>query len=337
MQLSRKKVLAGGASVFATVAVVRFPGEAAEFNYKLANDQPLNHPMTAQSIEAAAKVLKDSGGQLDIKVFPNSQLGNDTQMLAQVRSGALEFVQMGDNLLANVVPVAALEGIPFAFADDKQFLAAADGPLGAYIRTACSKVGLYQLQKTWLGGSRQMINRVLPINVPDDLKGLKIRVPEGPIDFAVFKAFNAVPTPINISEAYVAMQTHVVDGAESPLTTIENQKFYEVQKYISMTNHIAAGYKMLANVDAWAKLPKNLQTLVENTFNAAAAVASVQLADEIDNKLTAKLRDQGMVFNRPDVAPFRAVLSKAGLYAQWRDAYDPAGWKLLESTTGKLA
>ncbi len=337
MRTSRKALITGAAGVFASIGIPRFAAGAAEFSYKLANDQPLTHPMTALSIEAAAKVLADSGGQLEIRVFPNSQLGNDTQMLAQVRSGALEFVQMGDNLLANVVPVAALEGIPFAFADAKQFMAAADGSLGAYIRTACTKVGLYQLQNTFFGGARQMLNRVLPINVPDDLRGLKIRVPEGPIDFALFKALGAVPTPINISEAYVAMQTHVVDGAESPLTTIENQKFYEVQKYISMTNHIAAGYKTLANADAWARLPKPLQNLVEKHFNAAAVAATAALIDQIDNKLAPMLRDQGMIFNRVDTAPFRAAITKAGLYAQWRDAYDPAAWQLLERTAGKLA
>jgi tripartite ATP-independent transporter DctP family solute receptor len=337
MRLSRKRLLAAGAGAgaWATIGVLRYPGDAAEFSYKLANDQPQSHPMTSFSMDAAERVRAASDGQLEIRVFPSSVLGSDPQMLAQARSGALELLQLGNNVLATAVPVAALESVPFAFHSSAELMRTANGPLGAYIGEATEKIGLHRFSGSWYGGAFQIQNSLHPIDAPADLKGLKIRVPPGPIDVATFKAFDASPTVLTLADVYVSLQTHLVDGIEVPLATVENFKFYELVKFVSLTNHSFLNYLMFANVNAWERLPKRLQEIVEREFNGAS-VAATKALTATETTIEATLGARGLVFNRPSTEPFRQVIQSAGLYAQWRDAYDHDGWKILEKAVGKL-
>jgi len=337
MTISRKRLLAmgAGAGAFASIGVLRWPGEAAQFTYKLANDQTATHPMNVQTADAVKRILDASGGQLDIKVFPNSILGGDPQMLTQARAGALELVQLGSNILASVVPSSALLSMPFAFRDSQQFQNSANGPLGAYIGGATVKIGLRKFDTSFYGGFFEVENRVRPINVPADFKGIKIRVPPGPIDVGTFKAFDASPTVLSLGEVYTSLQTHVIDGIEVPLPTVRNFKFYEQVKYCSLTHHSGLAYLLLANTDAWARLPKNLQEIVDREFGAAAVTASKAMATQ-EGAVEAELTANGMAFNRPVLEPFGQVIRASGLYRDWRDQYDPKGWEMLEKTTGKL-
>src|ERR1700693_473719 len=144
MRLSRKQLLAGGAAAgaYASIGFLRWPGEAAQFSYKLANDQTITHPMNVYTAEAVKRIQDATNGQVEIRVFANSALGSDPQMISQARSGALEFLQVGNNILGSVIPSASLLGVPFAFSGYKQMVASANGPLGAYIAGAADKVGL---------------------------------------------------------------------------------------------------------------------------------------------------------------------------------------------------
>jgi tripartite ATP-independent transporter DctP family solute receptor len=332
---TRKRFLVAG-SVFASIGLLRYPAGAAEFSYKLANDQPATHPLTSFAEKAAKAVLDASSGRLEIHVFSNSALGNDTQMIAQARSGALELLQIGNNILANVIPAAALEGIPFAFNSYSQMESASNGALGSYIGAQAERIGLRKFDGSWYGGTFQVENRVRAIDVPADFKGLKIRVPAGPLDVSLFKAFDAAPTVVSLAEVYTSLQTHLVDGIEVPLPTLENFRFFEQIKYVSLTGHSFLNYLMVANAAAWQRLPKSLQEIVDREFLAASTQASAAMAADEDG-IETKLRSQGLVFNRPAVEPFRQVVRSAGLYAQWRDQYDSEAWKILSKTTGDLA
>jgi len=337
VKLTRARVLCGGAAAgaFASIGVLRWPGEAAQFSYKLANDQMPAHPMTSESVAAAKRILEASGGQLDIRLFPNSALGGDPQMLAQVRSGAIELLQTGNNILGAVIPASALLNIPFAFHSAVEFESAANGPLGAYIGAAADALGLRQFPNAFYGGTFQLQNSVRPIASPADLKGMKIRVPPGPLDVATFKAFGASPAVISLGEVYTSLMTHLVDGIEVPLPTLQNFKLYEQVKYCALTSHTGLAYFMLANGDAWARLPKKLQELVEHEFSSAATTASAMFATQ-ERTIETTLRGEGMSFTRPAAEPFRSIVRNAGLYAQWRTQFDPKGWDALEATTGKL-
>jgi TRAP-type transport system periplasmic protein len=337
MRHSRRRLLGTGAALgaWASIGFLRYPGDAAEFSYKLANDQPQTHPMTSNSLAAAEKVRDASGGQIEIRVFPNSMLGGDPQMLSQTRSGAIELLQLGNNIAATAIPAAALEGIPFVFHSADDLMRVARGPLGSYIGDLAQKIGLYRFSGGWYGGAFEIQNSLRPIDAPADLRGLKIRVPPGPLDVATFKAFDASPTVMTLGDVYVSLQTHLVDGIEVPLATVENFKFYELVKYVSMTNHSYLNYMMFANADAWQRLPKRLQDIVEREFDAASVSATKGMV-ATETTIEATLRSRGLTFNRPAIEPFRQVIRAAGLYAQWRDAYDPEGWKILEKAVGKL-
>jgi tripartite ATP-independent transporter DctP family solute receptor len=337
MTISRARLVRGAAaaSAFASIGILRRPASAAQFSFKLASDQVASHPMTTASAAAAKRIADASNGQLEIRLFPNSVLGSDPQMLAQARSGAIELLQIGNNVLGSVIPASALLNIPFAFRTPQEFMRAANGPLGSYVAAASAKVGMRQFPAAFYGGTFQIENSLRPIASPGDLKGLKIRVPPGPLDVATFKAFDASPTVISLAEVYPSLMTHLVDGVEVPLPTLQNFKLYEQTKYCALTNHYGLAYFVLANGDAWQRLPKALQDLVEREFMLAAADASRAFMDQ-EHTIAATLEREGVTFTHPEAEPFRTIVRSTGLYAQWRTQFDPTGWQELEKTTGPL-
>ena len=263
-RLTRRTLLrsTGAAAGITTFGILTRRGDAAEFMFRYANNNVAAHPMNVRLREAAEAIRQESGGRMEIQLFPNSQLGGDTDMLSQLRTGAIQMFNLSGLILATYVPVAAINGIGFAFKDYPQVWAAMDGALGAYVRGAIAKAGLYAFDNMWDNGYRQVTSSTHPINAPDDLKGFKIRVPVSPLWTSMFKSLGASPTSININEVYSALQTRIVEGQENPLSLIDLFKFYEVQKYVSLTNHMWDGFWTLANARAWAELPKDLQQIV---------------------------------------------------------------------------
>ncbi|SAL62798.1 TRAP dicarboxylate family transporter subunit DctP [Caballeronia arvi] len=310
--------------------------ETAQFKLKYANNLALSHPLNVRAKEAADAIKKETGGRVELQIFPNGQMGTDTDMLSQVRSGAIDFLTQGGVVLSTLAPVSAINGIGFAFKDYNQVWAAMDGELGSHIRKAISKVGLVAMEKPWDNGFRHLTSSVKPVQSPADLKGLKIRVPVSPLWTSMFKALDASPTSINFSEAYSALQTKVVDAEENPLALIETGRFYEVQKFCSLTGHIWDGFWFLANARSWDKLPPDLQAIVAKHLNAAAVAERADVA-ALSTSLIDKLQSHGMAFNKPDIQPFRASLQKAGFYDQWRKKYGDEAWALLEKYTQKFA
>jgi tripartite ATP-independent transporter DctP family solute receptor len=308
----------------------------AEFTYKYANNLPDTHPMNIRAREMAAAIKAETGGRVEIQIFPSNQLGSDTDMLSQIRSGGVEFFTLSGLILATLVPAASINGIGFAFPDYETVWKAMDGELGAYVRGEIGKANLVVMDKIWDNGFRQTTSSTKPINGPEDFKGFKIRVPVSPLWTSMFKAFDASPASINFSEVYSALQTKVVEGQENPLAIISTAKLYEVQKYCSLTNHMWDGFWFLANKRAWERLPEDLRVIVAKNINAAGINQRADVA-----KLNAGLKDElaakGLVFNQPTVAPFREKLRKAGFYAEWKGKYGDQAWSLLEKAVGSLA
>jgi len=256
-------------------------------------------------------------------------------MLGQVRSGALELMLIPDGTLSDVVPSAAMQTVAFAFASYKQAFDALDGAVGARVRADIANAGLFPLQRVWLSGFHQVCNSAHAIASPEGFAGLKLRVPPSVVEIATVKAFGASPVPLSSAETYVAMQTKLVDGAALGLVAIQEQKFYEVQKYVTLTNHVFGASYLLANGDAWARLPKGLRDLVEGTVDAYAVR---QRADVIaaETPIVAQLQSEGIRVDRVTPGPFRDAVRSAGLYAQWRDKFGPVAWHALESAVGTL-
>jgi tripartite ATP-independent transporter DctP family solute receptor len=309
---------------------------APEFSYKLGIALAPTHPTTAGLQEACAAILRESKGRLAIEVFPNSQLGSDTDMISQVRSGAIDFVSTAGLIWGTLVPVASISGVGFAFPSYDAVWNAMDGELGAHIRAGFAKANLFPQAKIWDHGFRQVTSSSRQIKSPQDLSGFKIRVPLSPALTSLFKAFGASPAGINMAEVYTALQTKIVDGQENPLTILETQKLYEVQKYCSLTSHVWDGFWLVANLRSWNALPEDLRQLASKTFDAHA-IRQRQAVSALNTRLAGELKAKGMTFNAPDLAPFRQVLQKAGFYADWQKKFGPDAWARLEKYSGPLA
>jgi tripartite ATP-independent transporter DctP family solute receptor len=286
--------------------------------------------------EAAAAIKAETSGRFELQIFPSSQLGSDTDLLSQLRSGGVEFFTLSGLILSTLVPAASINGMGFAFPNYDAVWKAMDGELGAYIRQQIAKANLVAMDRIWDNGFRQITSTTKPINTPDDLKGFKIRVPVSPLWTSMFKAFEAAPTSINANEMYTALQTKVADGQENPISVLEILKLYEVQKYCSLTNHMWDGFWFLANRRAWERLPADVRTVVAKHLNAAAQKEREDIAT-LNASLQPQLAARGIVFNQPDPVPFRDKLRKAGFYAEWKGRYGDEAWATLEKSVGTLA
>jgi len=332
--ISRRRLLRTGTAA-AAVGILTRRGDAAEFSWRYANNNVVQHPMNVRLREAVERIREQSSGRMDIQIFPNSQLGGDTDMLSQLRTGAIQLFNLSGLILSVFVPLASINGLGFAFKDYDQVWSAMDGKLGELIRAAVAKSGLYAFAAMWDNGYRQVTSSTHPISAPEDLRGFKIRVPVSPLWTSMFKAFGASPASININEAYSAMQTRIVEGQENPLALIDLYKFYEVQKFVSLTNHMWDGFWTLANGRVWAGLPKDLQDIVERNLNAAAKLERADVA-ALNASLQGALAQKGMAFNATDADKFRAALRSAGFYAEWKQKYGAEAWAVLESQVGAL-
>ena len=336
--INRRKFLhagtaaAGGVAVF---GILTRRGDAAEFTWRYANNNVVAHPMNVRLREAVERIREQSGGRVDIQIFPNSQLGGDTDMLSQLRTGAIQMFNLSGLILSTFVPLASINGIGFAFKDYDQVWSAMDGALGAFIRAAVAKSGLYAFGSMWDNGYRQITSSTHPIKTPDDLKGFKIRVPVSPLWTSMFRRLGATATTINFSEVYNALKTKFVDGQENPLSLIDANKFYEVQKYVSLTNHMWDGFWTLANGRAWATLPGVLQDIVASRINEAAVAERGDIR-KLNETLRDNLVQKGMVFNTTDPQQFRVALRSAGFYSEWKEKYGPDTWALFERQVGVL-
>ncbi|WP_425064305.1 TRAP transporter substrate-binding protein [Reyranella sp.] len=337
MKVSRRTLL--GASALGSIAVAApwvARAQSAEFTYKYANNLPVAHPMNLRAKEMADAIKTETNGRVEIQIFPSNQLGSDTDMLSQLRSGGIEFFTLSGLILSTLVPVASINGIGFAFPDYPSVWKAMDGELGQYVRNQIAKANLVAMEKIWDNGFRQTTSSTKPIQGPEDLKGFKIRVPVSPLWTSMYKAFDSAPASINFSEVYTALQTKVVDGQENPLAIIATAKLYEVQKYCSLTNHMWDGFWFLANRRAWERLPENLRTVVAKHVNAAGVKEREDVA-QLNAGLQKELTDKGMVINQPKPEAFREKLRSAGFYAEWKGKYGDEAWSILEKYTGKLS
>jgi tripartite ATP-independent transporter DctP family solute receptor len=247
----------------------------------------------------------------------------------------LEMYNLPIDLLAPRNPACGISGVGFAFPDYDHVWAAMDGDLGNMLRSAAEQIGFYCMDKPYDHGFRQITTRTKPIVSPADLRGFKIRLPVAPYLISLFRHLGASPTAINFNEVYSALQTGIVDGQENPLVLIDTAKLYEVQKYCSLTNHTWSGFHPAFNVAAWKKLPPDLQEIAHRNF-VAGAIAERQDFITMTQSEQQNLAGRGLVFNTPDIKPFREALAANGYYPDMKKVAGDKAWALLEKYVGSL-
>jgi len=332
--MRRRDFIVSASALLGGVALAPRTALAAPIAFKWAHATQDEHPLAINAARVRDEVHARSGGRLEIQLFGNNVLGGDPAMLSQVRSGAIQLYSGYGGAYEAIAPLAGIEGVGFAFRSQTQALAAFDGPLGALVRAQIdANGGLVTFERAWVNGFRQITTSTKPIVTVADLRGLRIRTPSSAIWVDLFTTLGAAPTPIVASEMYTALQTHIVDAQENPFTIIQTYRLYEVQKFVSVTNHMWSNFWVTANADAYRALPPDLQRVLRDATNRMA-LANRRDMQASNDALAAKIVAEGMKLNRVDTAPFRARLGP--FYAKYRTKYGADAWKLLEASVGSL-
>ncbi len=332
-KLLRRRTMLKGAAAVTTFSIIASGARAAEFNYKIGSDGANNNPITIRLAEMCDTIRNETNGRLSIQSFPNSMLGNDTSMMSQLHSGAMQMMSCAGSTLSGILPHVGMDGIGFAFKDSAQVYKTFDGPLGTYLRNMMKDANIQAFPKAVDVGLRWITTSSRPIHTAADLRGLKLRVPPAQITVDLFRTLGASPTALNIAELYTAMQSHLVDGQETPTSVINDDHFYEVQKYIAETNHQATLFWWLYNIDAFNALPKDLQDVLARNADKYAQTARDDYATK-NPAAVSELESHGMTRTAPDLSDMRANLGP--YYGRWKKQFGDQAWAVLEQTCGDL-
>src|SRR6516225_5688677 len=300
--------------------------------YRLGLNQPAGSPTARRAAEMAEAIDRETGGEFRLEVFPESRLGPDPKMFAELRAGALEFFMAGATL-GEVAPTSALPLLPFAFGESKAVFAALDGGLGDRIRSELTANGLHAFCHCWQNGFHHLTTSVRPIRNADDFAGLKFRSPGGAIAAAFFKALGADAGMVPFNGMYGALKARDFDGQSAPIGVVLSLKLFEVQTYLSLTAHWWSGFTLLANAAAWGALPRTIQEVVERNAEKYALLQREDI-EQVNAAGAEELARRGMRVNTAETAGFRAKLGD--FYARWRERAGPATWRLLESYAGEI-
>jgi TRAP-type transport system periplasmic protein len=338
LEVSRRLLLKSAVGVVAAGSLLKSPvvlAQAAPLKLKFGNDLPATHSVNVRLKEAIEAIATETNGQVAISLFPNNQLGSDTDMMTQLRSGALELATMPGTVLSTLIPTASLTGVGFAFTSYDKVWAAMDGEVGKFIRGNVEKAGLVPFEAMWDNGFRQITSSTHPIKAPEDLANFKIRVPVVPLWVAMFSALGAAPVSIPLNEAYSALQTKIADGQENPLALIESAKFFEVQKFCSLTNHSWDGFWLLSSARIWKNVPQDTQKVMQKHFNAAAKKQRDDIV-QANSEYQKNLETKGLTFNTTQADAFQAALAKTSFYKDAKAKFGDEAWSLLQKYAGNI-
>ena len=238
--------------------------QVGEHTFRMSHAGATGHPGVLGAEKWAELVKEKSGGKMQIKVFANGVLGGDVQALSAVQGGTVDFTAMNSGILQTQVKEFSIFDFPFMFENGKEADAILDGAFGKQLADKLPAKGLVNLAY-WELGFRNLTNSKRPIAKADDIAGLKIRVIQSPIYIETFNTLGANAVPVPITEVYTAMEQKIIDGHENPFSVIETSKFYEVQKYLTVSNHIYNPQSLLASKKKWDALTKDEQALLLST------------------------------------------------------------------------
>ncbi len=295
-----------------------------------------DHPTSTGVKKFAEIVTAKSGGKIKVLEFAASQLGNELQQQSALVGGVQEMLVASTTSLAGIVREFGLLDFPFLFSNPRQADAMVDGPLGKALSAKLHDKGIVVLGFFDLG-FRNVTNSKRPITKGEDLDGLKLRVIPNPVFIETFKSFKANPVPMPFAELYGALEAKAVDGQENPFAVIVSSKFYEVQKYVSETNHVYATNPVQISKRFWDKLSPAEQKLLQEAAVEAQNYQRVA-SREVSAKAVAELKAKGMVHN--EIAPAEMARMRAAVkpvHEKFAAAYDPAVVALFNSELERVS
>jgi tripartite ATP-independent transporter DctP family solute receptor len=334
-EISRRKFNSGLAAASGMLLIARRV-RAADFELRQYHNQPADSPLDKWLTQMWDAVKTETGGRVQVQTFAdnNKLAGGDPAALNMVASGELDFFTLNGGSIGNLVPASNVQGLLFAFHSTDQVFSALDGDLGDYLREEMKTKGIYAVPKGCFdNGMHEITCATRPIKTVEDLQGLKIRTPDAPIYTEAWKAMGAAPVVANFNKLYETLKTGTAEAQTNPLAVAEFLKLYEVQKYVSMTNHGWSGFNLLANWKLWQRFPADVQAVIERNVVKFVRQQRAELA-ALNTEFRTKLATQGMTFNDADTTSFRPKL--AAYYAHWKATVGDRAWTLLEAHVGKL-
>jgi TRAP-type transport system periplasmic protein len=295
-----------------------------------------DHPTSAGVKKFAEIVAAKSGGKIKVQEYAASQLGNELQQQSALQGGVQEMLVASTTSLAGIVKEFGLFDFPFLFSNSRQADAMVDGPLGKMLSGRLADKGVVVLGFFDLG-FRNVTNSKRPITKAEDLEGLKLRVIPNPVFLETFKTFKANPIPMPFAELYGALESKAVDGQENPFAVILSSKFYEVNKYVSATNHVYATNPVQISKRFWDKLNPAEQKLLQD---AAIEAQNFQrtFSRDASAKAVGELKAKGMLYN--DIAPAELARMRAEVkpvHDKFAASYDPAVVTLFKSELERVS
>ncbi len=294
-----KRVLLG----LCLAALVSMSASAAEFAFKLGHGAAPDNPRHLVALEFAKAVEEKTGGRITVEVFPSESLGSDRQMIESLMMAGLDMSINSQGPVAAYNEKLNVVGLPFLFSKPEQVYEVLDGPIGEELAAPLEQRGM-KILSYWDNGFRHITNNKLPINKPADLAGLKIRTPEDRLTIAIFKALGSNPAPFAFGELYMALQQGQFDGQENPVTNIFYSKLYEVQKYLSLTNHKYEFCPLVISMISWNRLPDDLKTILKDVAVEYAGKHR-EMNNKVNAELTEKMASLNVAVNTADVAALR--------------------------------
>jgi TRAP-type transport system periplasmic protein len=240
-----------------------------ERTFKLALQNPKGHPLEQGATKFSELVAAKSGGKIKVNVFPGGTLGGDAPNVSALQGGTIELVMLNSGILASQVKDFEVFDFPFMFAGAKEADAVVDGPFGQKLHAKLAEKGIVGLAYTELG-FRQLTNSKRAVNTVEDIAGLKLRVIPNAINVDWVKALGANPTPLAFPELYAALEQKAIDGQENPLSVILANKFAEVQKFLTLTNHQYNPQSLIFSKKVWDTLSPAEQKILQDSAAEAA-------------------------------------------------------------------
>ena len=285
-------------------AALAFGNAWAQMELKFGHVGEPGSLFAASAEEFAKRANAKLGGKAKIVVYGSSQLGGDKELLQKLKLGTVDFA-LPSTVMSSESDIFGVFEMPY-LVKDRQHMARIEKELfWSRLEPAAEKKGL-KLIAVWENGYRHITNSKHPINTPGDLKGIKLRVPEGKWRVKMFQAYGANPSPMKFSEVFTALQTGVMDGQENPFTQIVSAKFQEVQKYLTLTGHVYTPAYVAVGAKKWASLPADVRKTLEDTAKETQAFV-YKKAEADDNELLDKLKAAGMQVNTPNKDAFIAA------------------------------
>jgi tripartite ATP-independent transporter DctP family solute receptor len=309
--MKRRTFLTGLAGTAGAVAMphVRRAGAETPITLRFAHYAAESHPGHIAALQFAERVKARSNGAIQINVFPNNSLGSPPEQIEQTRLGVIDMCVPTQGALDKFEKAFGAVMLPFCFRDLDHAHRVLDGPAMDWLAPLAEKKNIIILSN-WEYGFRNLTNSKRPINVPDDVKGLKIRTPPEIQISASMEALGGVVTQIAFPELYLALSQGVVDGEENPVAVILFSKFYEVQPHLAMTKHIYNNMIHVINARSWAKLSPDQQSILREESGAAGGKMRQLIASEEEDQIK-KLEGLGIKVTRPDLEPFKAKMAPA--------------------------